>query len=304
MEQRSTVLVTGANSGLGKAACIAFALRGCRVVMLCRDGKRGGDALADIRARSGSDNVYLMLCDLASIESVKAFAEEFSRRYDRLDALVNNAGTLKSTRHETKDGCELNLGVNHLGAFLLTQRLLPLLKKSAPSRIINISSVAHRWGRIHFNDINLKKHYSALTGYSQSKLAALLCMYERAERLAGTGVTINALDPGIVGTDIIVNRETGYGTFITKLYKLLFRSPDSVAETIVYLATSPELEGVTGRFFVRGKAVRSSRRSYDREAGKRVWEMSERMAGLKDAEEDIAGVAEEKTFSDGTTVGF
>lgn len=306
MKKSSIVLVTGANSGLGKAACIALARMGCHVVMLCRDKRRGGEALGEIRAQSGSRNIELMLCDLASIESIEAFAEEFTERYSKLDALINNAGTLVSGRHETMNGYELQFGVNHLGSFLLTQRLLPLLKASAPSRIINISSVAHRWGRVHFNDINLKRRYTALTGYSQSKLAALLCMYELSERLRGTGVAINALDPGIVGTDIVLNRENGRGAFIAKCHKLFFKPPEPVAQTIAGLATSPEYEGVSGKYFARGKAVPSSRRSYDKEAGKRVWKMSERMTGLNAAKESsVASEAEEIVIGpDETGVGM
>jgi NAD(P)-dependent dehydrogenase (short-subunit alcohol dehydrogenase family) len=294
MKHSSIVLVTGANSGLGKAACIELARMGCHVVMLCRDKKRGGEALGEIRAKSGGGNVELMLCDLASFKCIETFAEEFMERYARLDALINNAGTLNSTRHETADGYELHFGVNHLGSFLLTQRLLPLLKSSAPSRIINISSVAHKWGRIHFDDINITKRYHALKGYSQSKLAALLCMYELAGRLAGTGVTINALDPGIVGTNIVLNRENGHGFFLSKCHKLLFKTPEAVAKTIAGLAMSPEYSGVTGKYFVHGKAVRSSKRSYDRDAARRVWKMSERMTGLSAArEKSVAGDTEE-----------
>jgi NAD(P)-dependent dehydrogenase (short-subunit alcohol dehydrogenase family) len=289
MDNNSIVLVTGANSGLGKEACLQFARLGCHLVMLCRDEKRGRDAQGDIKAQSGNGNIDLVLCDLSSIKCIEAFADEFRKKYSRLDVLINNAGALKSARCETKDGFELHFGVNHLGSFLLTQRLLPLLKASASSRIINVSSVAHRWGRIHFNDINITHGYTALTGYSQSKLAALLCMYELAERLKDTGVTINALDPGVVGTNIIVNRETGFGTFIAKLFKLFFKSPEEAAEMIVRLASSPEYEGVSGKYFARGKAVASSRRSYDANERKRVWELSEQMTALSPPDETIGG---------------
>jgi NAD(P)-dependent dehydrogenase (short-subunit alcohol dehydrogenase family) len=300
MVKRSIVLVTGANSGLGKAACIELARMGCHVIMLCRDKRRGAEALGEIRAKSGG-RVELMLCDLASIKCINAFAEEFTERYVRLDALINNAGTLSASRRETADGFELHLGVNHLGSFLLTQRLLPLLKNSTPSRIVNISSVAHRWGRIRYGDINIKNSYTPLGGYAQSKLASLLCMYELSERLEGTGVTINALDPGIVGTDIVLNRENGRGAFITKCYKLLFRSPESVAKIMAALAVSPEYSGVTGKYFVCGKEVVSSKRSRDKEAAQRVWALSERMTGLC-AAEDVSIADEDVT--DGATLEF
>jgi NAD(P)-dependent dehydrogenase (short-subunit alcohol dehydrogenase family) len=289
MDDSSIVLVTGANSGLGKAACIAFARLGWHVIMLCRDKKRGEESLGEVRVQSGNRRVELMLCDLSSIKSIESFAEEFLRKYVRLDVLVNNAGTLKSCRCETQDGIELQFGVNHLGAFILTHRLLPLLTRSAPSRVINVSSVAHRWGHIHFNDINITKRYTALSGYAQSKLAALLCMYERAQRLSGTGVTINALDPGIVGTDIVRNRETGRGALLSKLHKLFFKTPEKAAEMIVKLAASPEYAGVSGKYFARGKAVRSSKRSYDKQAAKAVWKLTEQMAGLCPADGDAGG---------------
>lgn len=302
MDNNCIVLVTGANSGLGKEACLQFARLGCHLVMLCRDAKRGAEALEDIKAQSGNGSIDLVLCDLSSIKCIEAFADEFREKYSRLNVLVNNAGTLKSARCETADGYELHFGVNHIGSFLLTQKLLPLLKASAPSRIINVSSVAHRWGRIHYNDINLTHGYTALTGYSQSKLAALYCMYELAGRLSGTGVTINALDPGVVGTNIIVNRETGFGTFTAKLFKLFFKSPQEAAEMIVRLGSSHEYEGVSGKYFARGKAVASSRKSYDKEARKRVWKLSEQMAALCPPDETIGGGID-VTQDEGTGVG-
>jgi NAD(P)-dependent dehydrogenase (short-subunit alcohol dehydrogenase family) len=223
MDKSSVVLVTGANSGIGKAAALELAHLGANVVMLCRDCGRGEKALHDIRSQSGG-SVELMLCDLSSLKSVNSFCDEFLQRYDRLDVLINNAGTLKSVRRETEDGFELTFGVNYLAPFLLTQRLLPLLQSSAPSRIINVSSTAHKWGKIRFCDINTTKCYSALKAYSQSKLAGLLFTYSLAERLCGAGITVNAADPGIVGTDIVINRETGFGTLASKAQKLLFKS--------------------------------------------------------------------------------
>lgn len=286
MDKGSVVLVTGANSGIGKAAAAGLASLGANVVMLCRDCGRGEKALYDIRSQSGG-SVELMLCDLSSLKSVNSFCDEFLQKYDRLDALINNAGALNSVRRQTEDGFEMTLCVNYLAPFLLTQRLLPLLQSSAPSRIINVSSTAHRWGKIRFSDINVTKCYTSLKAYSQSKLAGLLFTYSLAKRLCGTGVSVNAVDPGIVGTDIVINRETGFGTLVSKAQKLLFKSPEKGSETIVWLASSPEAESITGKFFVNNKAKSSCKRSYDADAAKRLWGLSERMTGLSGGDVEI-----------------
>lgn len=280
MNNNRIALVTGANSGIGKASAAALARQGFGVVLLCRDKGRGEEALRAIRNQPGSGNAELMICDLSSIESINAFCDRFLKTHARLDVLINNAGTLRQARRETENGCELTFGVNYLGAFLLTNRLLPLLKASAPSRIVNISSFAHRWGKIHFDDINLTKRYAALKAYSQSKLAGIMFTYALAENLRDAGVAVNAVDPGIVGTNIVVNRETGFGTFISHIQKLLFKSPEKGAETAVWLAASPEAQDVTGKFFVRKKAVPSAKRSYDKSAWEQLRRLSESMAGL------------------------
>lgn len=281
MNNNAVVLVTGANSGLGKAASLALAEQGARVIMLCRDAGRGEKALEEIRRKAANADIELAVCDLASFDSIEAFSERFLKTHSRLDVLINNAGVLKPRREETKDGFERHFGVNHLGHFLLTNRLLPLLLKSAKARIVVVSSSAHRSGRICFDDLNLTRGYNVWRGYSQSKLANVLFTYELARRLSGTGVTVNCLDPGIVGTDIVVNRETGFGVILARLHKLLFMTPEKGAETIVYLALSPEVEDVTGGFFIRKKAVHSCPRSYDEDAALRLWNISERLTGLK-----------------------
>ncbi len=302
MDKDRTVLVTGANSGIGKAAAVALARQGMGVVMLCRDKGRGEAALGDIKKQSGSDKIELMLCDLSSTENINSFCDRFLKTHDRLDVLINNAGTLKQARRETIDGHELTFGVNYLGVFLLTNRLLPLLKKSSPSRIVNISSFASRWGKIYFEDINITRGYTALKAYSQSKLAGLMFTYSLAEKLKGSGVAVNAVDPGIVGTDIVVNRETGFGTLASKAQKLLFRSPEKGAATAAWLAASPDAEGITGKYFVRNKAVSSSKRSYDKDARAKLWRLSEKMAGLaygdiaEERYKDIKPEAEETAF--------
>lgn len=292
MDKRSVVLVTGANSGMGKAASLALAELGFSVVMLCRDPERGKKAVEEIKEKSGNERVELMLCDLASIGSIESSCKLFLETHSRLDVLINNAGVLKIKRHETADGIELHFGVNHLGHFLLTNRLLPLLKSSAPSRIIVVSSCAHKTGRIHFDDINLENNYNVWRGYAQSKFANVLFTYGLADKLKGTGVTVNCLDPGVVATDIIVNRKTGLGSGIVRLQRKFFMSPEKGAETAVYLATSPEVEGVTGKFFYNKKEVRSCSRSYDKKEAEILWDLSERLSGLKPGDRGGSTVTE------------
>lgn len=284
MDKNSIVLVTGANSGIGKAAAAALGRLGANVVMLCRHKGRGEEALLDVKRQSGSEKIELMLCDLSSIKSINAFCDEFLKKYKRLDVLINNAATLRQARLETEDGYELSFAVNYLAVFLLTNRLLPLLTASAPSRIVNVSSLGHRWGRIRFDDIQTSRRYTAIKAYAQSKLAQVMFTYSLADRLKGTGVTVNAADPGIVATNIVVNRETGFGTLASKVQKLLFKSPEKGARTAVWLASSPDAAGASGKFFVNKSAARSSRRSYDKNAAERLWQLSEEMAGIRSAE--------------------
>lgn len=220
-----------------------------------------------------------MLCDLASIEDICRFAEEFRSRYSSLSVLINNAGILASSRQLTKDGYELNFGVNYLSHFLLTNLLLDLIIP-AKGRIVTLSSVAHKIGSIHFDDINLTSSYGWLKAYSQSKLANVLFTYELARRLKGTGATANCLHPGVVATNIIVDRQTGLGSLTARLMKHFFISPEQGAETAIYLATSPEVQGVSGQYFRRKQPIESSQLSYDPETAVRLWDLSERMTGL------------------------
>ena len=282
MDMNSVAIVTGANSGMGKATSIELAKTGAVVVMVCRSKERGASAVDEVSAASGNNFVELMLCDLGSLISIERFCLEFKEKHQRLDVLVNNAGVVLPGRHETADGYELQFGVNHLGHFLLTNRLLDLLVTSAPARIINVSSGAHKAGRIHFDDVNLRKNYAVWRAYAQSKLANVLFTYELAERLRGTGVTVNCLHPGAVATIIGVNRDTGFGTLITRMLKPFFQTSEQGAGTAVYLATSPEVEGVTAKYFYRKRPVPSSKASYDKALGKRLWELSEVMTGMKE----------------------
>jgi len=267
-------LITGANSGIGKATAEALARAGDTVLMVCRSTERGEAARADIVAATGNDRVELLLADLASQADIRRLADEVTSRYDRLDVLVNNAGIFKDDYAETPDGFELTWGVNHLAPFLLTNLLLDHLKASPQGRIVNVSSAAHKQGQIFFDDPNLKAKYSGLKAYAQSKLANILHAVELARRLDGTAVTANALHPGVVGTNI------GNGTWASFFFKtlgFLLLSPEKGARTSIYLATSPGVSAISGRYFEKRKAITPAKQARDVEAARKLWTLSEQM---------------------------
>lgn len=221
-----------------------------------------------------------MLCDLASLDDIRRFVGEFRSLFSSLDVLVNNAGVITRYRQQTKDGYELQLGVNHLGHFLLTNLLLDVVV-ARRGRVVVVSSGAHRSGQIWFDDVNLTKNFKPFRAYSQSKLANILFTYELARRFEGTGATANCLHPGFVATNIAVDRKTGFGTMVAKIMKHIALPPEKGAETIVHLAASPEVEGISGKYFIKKRPVRSSDLSYSRDAALRLWELSEEMTGLR-----------------------
>jgi NAD(P)-dependent dehydrogenase (short-subunit alcohol dehydrogenase family) len=266
-------IVTGANSGIGKKTAEALAMQGARVVMVCRDRARGEAARSEIKSKSGSDSVELMLCDLSSQKSIREFADEFKRTHDRLDALVNNAGVYIRKRQITSDGIETTFAVNHLAYFLLTHSLLDLLKRSAPARIVNVASAAHTSAKLDFDNLQGEKGYSGVRAYANSKLANILFTYELARQLEGTGVTANCLHPGVVATGIF----RALPTPIEALIKLFMMTPEKGAETSIYLASSPEVEGATGKYFVKKTETKTSPESYNVDVGKRLWDESARL---------------------------
>ena len=274
--QGKTVLVTGANQGIGKAAALALARRGANVTIVSRNEEKGRAAVEDIRSRSGSP-VGLIVADLSSRRDVTRVAAEFKSSHPRLDVLVNNAGVFVPKRHVTVDGVEETWAVNHLAYFLLTRELLDLLKASGPSRIVNVSSDAHRHGTMHWDDLQFGgRRYSAWGAYSQSKLANLLFTYELSRRLEGTGVTANALHPGVVAT--------GFGRTYAGMMSLLYTvggpfmlTPERGAETTVYLASSADVEGARGQYFARSRPIRSSKVSYCEMSQKKLWALTEEM---------------------------
>jgi NAD(P)-dependent dehydrogenase (short-subunit alcohol dehydrogenase family) len=266
-------LITGATSGIGKATAMGLANMGANVVMVGRDRGRGEAALAEVKGKSANASVDLMLADLSSQEEIRRLADEFKEAYSRLDVLINNAGVIRSKRITSADGIETTFAVNHLAYFLLTNLLLDVLKASAPSRIVNVASGEQRNGTIDFEDLQGEKGYKAAKAYSQSKLATVLFTYELARRLEGTGVTANCLHPGVVGTNLGSGVSGVFG-FVVRAMTPLMKSPEKGAETSIYLASSWEVEGLSGRYFVKKAEARSSDVSYDEKLARRLWEVS------------------------------
>ena len=274
-----TCIITGASSGIGKASAEQLAAMGAHVVMVCRSQEKGERAKAEVEAKSGSKSVELMSADLASLASVRAFAEAYAKSHDSLHVLLNNAGVARPLRSLTIDGFETTFQVNYLSHFLLTNLLLPILKKDAPSRIVNVSSVAHYGGHLNFEDLQMEKGYGVMRAYSQSKLALVLFTHELARRLQGTGVTANCLHPGAVATNIWGDW-LGPAAFLGKVTRLFMLSPEKGAKTQVYLSSSPDVEGVSGEYFEFHGKKESSAESYDRGLAERLWDDSVKMVGL------------------------
>jgi NAD(P)-dependent dehydrogenase (short-subunit alcohol dehydrogenase family) len=281
--QGRTVLITGASSGLGYEAALKLARLGANVVMVARDAQRGETALAAVQAVARPASVSLLRCDMASLAAVRALAKDVAAHNDRLHGLVNNAGSVKMARETTPDGLEWTFAANYLGHFLLTNLLLDLLRRGAPSRIVNVSSVGHRQGTIDFDNLQFEHGgYKIMSAYGRSKLAQILFTRELARRLQGSGVTVNALHPGAVATGIWT-RETlpWYARAPIALAKRLFMTtPSEGADRILYLATSPDVEGATGGYYEKDRLVQPSPAARDEELAVRLWNESRRLAGL------------------------
>jgi NAD(P)-dependent dehydrogenase (short-subunit alcohol dehydrogenase family) len=272
--QGNVCLVTGANAGLGKAAALGLAKLGATVVLACRDQARGEAALAEIKAASHNEAVELLLVDLSSLVSVRRAASEFTQRHQRLDVLINNAGIFKRQRTLTVDGLETMFATNHLGPFLLTNLLLETLKASALARILTIT--APSTSTLNFDDLQGEQRFSALGAFGASKACNLLFTYELARRLEGKGVTSNAIHPGLVKSTLMKEAAAPI-RFFTGLISV---SPEKAAAVPVYYASSPEVAGVTGKFFRGKKAISSSAYSLDPANQRRLWEVSEKLVGL------------------------
>jgi retinol dehydrogenase 14 len=273
-------LITGATSGIGKATAMGLASMGASVVMVGRERGRGEAALAEVREKSANASVDLMLADVSSQGEIHRLADKFKETYPRLDVLINNAGLFRSERITTADGLETTFAVNHLAYFLLTNLLLDMLEASSPSRIVNVASGDHKSGAIDLDDLQQEKGYKGAKAYSQSKLANVLFTYELSRRLEGTGVVANCLHPGAGIRTNFGSGVSGVFGFTVRAMRPLMKSPDKGAETSVYLASSPEVEGLSGRYFVKKAEARSSDVSHDQRIARRLWEVSAELTNL------------------------
>lgn len=272
-------LVTGATSGVGLVTAQALAQQGAMVLLVARNPDRGAATVKRIVQETGNPNVDVVLADLSSQSQIRQLAAAVQRRCAHLDVLVNNAGALFTQRRLSADGIEMTLALNHLGYFLLTNLLLDRLKASASARIVNVASNAHMGGRINFADLQGQHRYGGWRAYAQSKLANLLFTYELARRLDHTEVTANAVHPGFVATGFGRNNRGAFAWLI-RLAQFAALSPEQGAQTLIYLASSPEVQGVTGKYFVKKRAVTSSKASYDYSVARRLWDVSADFTGL------------------------
>lgn len=284
-----TALVTGANAGMGLATSIELVERGYRVLMLCRNQERGEKALREVEAAGGTGSAELVLGDLADLSSIRNFADDIHGRISGLDVLINNAGVVSPKRLETKDGFELSLGVNHLGHFLATNLLLDLVRAAQRGRIVVVASGAYKAGRIRFEDPHLRQNYNVIKSYGQSKLANILFARELALRTYDSGIAVNALHPGAVLTQLGVDRGTGFGQGVYRALGKLpsFQTPAEGASTAVYLADSPEVEGISREYFYRSQPKRLDRKAENDEVAAKLWEWSEAEVGLSRGKKEV-----------------
>ncbi len=273
-------IVTGSNSGIGKQTAFALAEMGATVVMVIRNQEKGEKALAEIIEKTGNRSVSLMLCDMSSMASIRDFGREFKKKYSRLDVLVNNAGGEFSKREVTSEGFERTLAVDYLAPFLLTHELLDLLKASAPSRLINVSSGLAKNGKVNFDDLQSMKNYKGMQVYSNAKLMLMMFTYELSKRLEGTGVTANVLMPGFVATNLGNNSGSLRSSIMFKMVRPMQINAKKGAETSVYLASSDEVRDVTGKCFAKKKESATCLASYDGSLQTRLWTETTTMLNL------------------------
>lgn len=274
------VLITGGTGGIGKATAIGLARIGARVGITGRDQARAEQAAAAIRAASGNPAVDAFAADMTSQAEVRRLAVAVLDAYPRLDVLINNVGGFWAHRHETADGLERTFALNHLAPFLLTNLLLDRLKASAPARVVTVSSGAQATGRIDFDDLQGARHYSGQRAYNQSKLANVMFTNELARRLEGTGVTATSLHPGVVRTNFGAEDQAWYYALVSRVVRPLLKTPARGAETSIYLASSPEVDGVTGQYFANRKPRTANKVAYDTGMMARLWHVSADLVGL------------------------
>ncbi len=274
-----TCLITGATNGIGRVTAVELAKMGAELFLIYRNKFRADETVAEIRDRTGNDKVHIIKADLGSQSQVRGAAAEFLATGKPLHVLVNNAGLGNTKRMMTEDGIEMVFAVNHLAYFLLTMLLLDRIKESAPARIVNVASEAHRFGTINFDDLGGEQRYGTLSAYGQSKLANILFSYELARRLSGTGVTVNCLHPGGIASGLWTNNGR-FAQFLMMAGKLFLKTPEQGAQTTIYLASSPEVDGVSGKYYANSREKTSNRESLDPNIARQLWEVSAKMTGI------------------------
>jgi NAD(P)-dependent dehydrogenase (short-subunit alcohol dehydrogenase family) len=277
MNHQKMIMITGATSGIGEAAATALAAQGHAVIIVGRNTAKTEAIARQIRSQTGKESIYSLTADFSDLEQVHQLAEQVKTQFPKLDGLVNNAGAYFNRRQRTNYGVEKTFLVNHLAPFLLTNLLLEHLQ--AKARIINVASEAHRYGQLDCTDLNLERFYFGMTAYSRSKLANILFTDELIHQLKGRAVTVNALHPGGVATNIFSTDFSIFGPLFKWIVSWFTLTPEDGADNTIYLATSPEVEGVTGKYFVEREAVSSSPLSYDEDLARQLWEVSERLTG-------------------------
>ncbi|XP_039148683.1 retinol dehydrogenase 12 isoform X1 [Drosophila simulans] len=287
-ETGKVAIVTGGNTGLGKETVMELARRGATVYMACRSKEKGERACREIVKETGNSNVFSRECDLSSLDSIRKFAENFKKEQRELHILINNAGVFWEPHRLTKEGFEMHLGVNHIGHFLLTNLLLDVLERSAPSRVVVVASRAHERGQIKVDDINSSEFYDEGVAYCQSKLANILFTRELAKRLEGTGVTVNALNPGIADTEIARNMiffQTKFAQYVVEtilrpLLWAMMKTPKNGAQTTLYAALDPDLEKVSGQYFSDCALAPVAPAALDDQMAQWLWAQSEKWAKI------------------------
>ena len=278
--QDKLCLITGGTAGIGKATAQGLASMGATIIITGRNQEKAADTVAQLKALTHNDKIDFLVADLSSQKEVRRLADEFKQKYSRLDVLINNAGGVFAKRKTTVDGLEYTFAFNHLAPFLLTNLLLDLLKKSAPARIVTVSSAAASNGKVDFGDLQAEKRYGSFGAYSNSKLENVLFSNELAQQLEGTNVTSNALHPGFVASDFGKNNP-GMMSFVIGLLRPFAISTEQGAATSIYLASSPAVEGVSGKFFSKSaQAKPPSALAQDKSAASKLWEVSQKLTGL------------------------
>lgn len=274
-------LITGANSGIGKETARAIAKMGATVVMACRNLQKAQAVCDDINAETGLNNVSVIEVDVSSQESIRNMAIAFGKKFDKLDVLINNAGFIAEKKEMTTDGYESMFGINHLGYFLTSHYLLPYLRKSPKARIVNVASVAHRFAQLDWKNLNAEKSFSSMRTYGLSKLCNILFTKELALYLKNTNITVNALHPGGVNSNFGKNNDNLFGKLVTYFGSLVLISSADGAKTSIYLATSPEVDGVSGKYYAKYKPASLSAAASNPENAKKLWEISLQLTGIE-----------------------